>query len=403
MVAHTSSSSPRTLVPWRPRQVWIDRQVVDSSITTNVLAHLPDVPTEVIDGLPPIPAPSNQAALMTSAKKYLYLTAQKGHFVRACPGATSRNMQSQLCCGYMIVDLVYNCNYDCTYCYLQSYVNAPYLTVYANVEQLFDELGTFFHAHPQQLVRIGSGEFSDSLSLDPLTGFSRLLVPFVRQFPNVLFEFKTKSDLIDGLLDLDPAGRVMVSWSINPEPVVQREEHKTASLAARLQAARRCRAAGYKIGLHFDPLLYYPGWEADYEPFVEQVFNTVAPGDITYMSLGSLRFPPALKDVVRERFPKSRLMYAELVPGADGKMRYFKPLRTEMYTKMLSWIRRHTADTGLYLCMESQEIWQKVFGYAPTCSVDVEQHIQGAEQRGQGSQAQVVPLSSLTLHPRSAL
>ena len=108
MVTYTASSSPRSLVPWRPRQVWIDRQVVDSPITTNVLDHLPDVPTEVIDGLPPIPVPINQAALMTSAKKYLYLTAQKGHFVRACPGATSRNMQSQLCCGYMIVDLVYN-------------------------------------------------------------------------------------------------------------------------------------------------------------------------------------------------------------------------------------------------------------------------------------------------------
>jgi spore photoproduct lyase len=303
----------------------------------------------------------------------------------------------------MIVDLIYNCNYDCTYCYLQSYVNAPYLTVYANVEQLFDELGTFLRTRPQQLVRIGSGEFSDSLSLDPLTGFARLLVPFLRQFPNVLFEFKTKSDLVDDLLDLDPAGRVMVSWSINPEPVVQREEHKTASLAARLRAAQRCRAAGYKIGLHFDPLLYYPGWEADYEPFVAQVFNTIPPGEVTYMSMGSLRFPPALKDVVRQRFPKSRLMYAELVPGTDGKMRYFKPLRTAMYTQMLSWIRRHTADSRLYLCMESQEIWHKVFGHAPTCSADVEQHIQDAELRSGAATAQVVPLSSLTLSPRAAL
>ena len=175
MVTHLSPASPRPIIPWRPRQVWIDRQVVDSPVTAHVRAHLPDVPTAVIDGLPPVPVPMNQAALMTSAKKALYLTAQKGHFVRACPGATSRNMQSQLCCGYMIVDLIYNCNYDCTYCYLQSYVNAPYLTVYANVEQLFDELGTFLRSQPQQLVRIGSGEFSDSLSLDPLTGFSRLL------------------------------------------------------------------------------------------------------------------------------------------------------------------------------------------------------------------------------------
>jgi spore photoproduct lyase len=297
----------------------------------------------------------------------------------------------------MIVDLIYNCDYDCTYCYLQSYVNAPYLTVYANVEQLFDELGTFLRAHPQQLVRIGSGEFSDSLSLDPLTGFSRLLVPFVRQFPNVLFEFKTKSALVENLLELEPDGKVMVSWSINPEPVVQREEHKTASLAARLRAAQRCRAAGYKIGLHFDPLLYYPGWEADYEPFVAQVFQTRPPGDVTYMSMGSLRFPPALKEVVRERFPRSRLMYAELVPGADGKLRYFKPIRVEMYTKMLTWIRRYTADTGLYLCMESQEIWHKVFGHAPACSADVEQHIQGAEPPHVPTASQMIPLGSVTL------
>src|SRR5919197_3156465 len=107
MVTHISPASPRSVVSWRPRQVWIDRQVVDSPVTANVLAHLPNVPTAIIDGPPPGSVPMNQAALMTSAKKALYLTAQQGHFVRACPGATSRNIQSQLCCGYMIVDLIY--------------------------------------------------------------------------------------------------------------------------------------------------------------------------------------------------------------------------------------------------------------------------------------------------------
>jgi spore photoproduct lyase len=96
-------------------------------------------------------------------------------------------------------------------------------------------------------------------------------------------------------------------------------------------------------------------------------------------------------------------MYAELVPGPDGKMRYFKPIRAAMYTQMLAWIRRYTAGTGLYLCMESQEIWHKVFGYAPACSADVEQHIQGAERRPDGAAAALVPLSSLTLSRRSGV
>lgn len=361
---------------YRPEHIWIDRQVQDSPVTANVLRQLPDVPTTITDGPPPRSAFSRQPALMTSSKKQLYLTAQKGRFVRDCPGFSSSSPGSQLCCGYMIVDLVYNCDYDCTYCYLQNYVNMPYLTVYANVEQLFDELAEVLSARSPQLVRIGSGEFSDSLSLDPLTGLSGLLVPFLRQFPNVLFEFKTKSDCIEQLLDLRPQGRVMVSWSLNPEVVVQREEHKTASLAARLQAAQRCRDAGYKIAFHFDPLLYYPDWEADYEPFVEQVCRTLPAHDVAYISMGSLRFSPALKAVVQARFPKNRLMSAELFPGADGKMRYFRPLRTEMYSKMAGWIRRYMPQVRIYLCMESPSVWRKALGTAPSCNAEMEQWIQ---------------------------
>ncbi len=380
---------------YRPQHVWVDREVLESPMTAHVLQALPDVPTTVIDGPPPITAPTSQAALMTASKKQVYLTAQRGRFVRDCPGATSSHTESQLCCGYMIVDVISNCNYDCTYCYLQGYINTPYLTIYANVDRLFDELATLLRARAPQRVRIGSGEFSDSLSLDPLTGFTKQLVPFLRQFPNVLFELKTKSDLVDDLLELDPQGRVMVSWSVNPEPVVQREEHKTASLAARLRAAQRCRDAGYAIGLHFDPLLYYPGWEADYEPFVAQVFRALAPDDIAYMSMGSLRFAPALKSVVQERFAKSKIMTAELLPGADGKMRYFKPLRVEMYTKMLSWLRRYTAESHCYLCMESREVWHKVFDQVPSCNAAMEQRIQEAELQTSSEVSTLIPVESL--------
>ncbi|PON16627.1 hypothetical protein C2W62_17420 [Candidatus Entotheonella serta] len=378
---------------WRPQHLWIDRDVLESPVTAHVRRALPQVPTAVIEGPPPVAVPDTQAARMTMSKRHLYLTSQQGRFIRPCPGASSRRDDGQLCCGYTIVDVVSNCNYDCTYCYLQSYINAPYMTVYANIESLFDELAALLRADPGQRVRIGSGEFSDSLSLEPLTGFAKLLVPFLRQFPNILFELKTKSDLVDHLLDLEPQGRVMVSWSISPEAVVRREEHKTASLAARLQAARRCRQAGYDIGLHFDPLLHYPGWEADYEGLVDEVFKYLAPDDIATLSMGSLRFAPALKPVVRARFPKSRIMTAELFPGADGKMRYFRPLRIEMYRHMIACLQRYVDPERVYLCMESHEVWQQVFGQAPACNLDVERRIQ-ADALGPLRPA-LIPLHSL--------
>lgn len=389
-------------IPWRPQHVWIDRSVLDSPITAHVMQQLADVPSDVITGPPPVTPPGDQATLTHMAKKVLYLTAQQGRFVRACPGASSRNAAGQVCCGYMAVDLISHCNYDCTYCYLQSYVNTPYLTIYANIDQLFDEVGTVLRQRPHELVRLGSGEFSDSLSLEPLTGFARLLVPFLQQFSNVLFELKTKSDCVDTLLDLAPEGRVLVSWSLNPAAVVRREEHKTASLAARLRAAQRCRDAGYKIGLHFDPLLYYPGWEADYEPFVAEVFRAIAPHNVSYMSMGSLRFAPALKDVVRARFPNSRLMYEELVPAADGKMRYFKPLRTAMYATVASWIQRYAADVPLYLCMESPDVWHKTFGQVPADAAALERHIQCGASQPRATPTELIPVTSLQRPPRGA-
>jgi hypothetical protein len=38
-----------------------------------------------------------------------------------------------------------------------------------------------------------------------------------------------------------------------------------------------------------------------------------------------------------------------------------------MYRKMLGWIRPLAPTTKVYLCMESREVWQQVFGFAPSC------------------------------------
>ena len=135
---------------------------------------------------------------------------------------------------------------------------------------------------------------------------------------------------------------------------------------------------------------------------VEQVCRALSAQDVAYISMGSLRFTPALKPVVQARFPKNRLMSAELFPGADGKMRYFKPLRTEMYANMVGWIRRYMPATPIYLCMESHAVWRKVFGMAPACNADMEQWIQRPDGAGTDRQRCGTPVRGLPLKVLSA-
>ena len=70
--------------------------------------------------------------------------------------------------------------------------------------------------------------------------------------------------------------------------------------------------------------------------------------------------------MIEERFPRTRVATGEMVRGLDGKMRYFRPVRTAMYQKIYSFIRQQWKDVFIYFCMESRTVWQEVFGAAPS-------------------------------------
>ena len=46
-------------------------------------------------------------------------------------------------------------------------------------------------------------------------------------------------------------------------------------------------------------------------------------------------------------------------------MRYFKPLRIDMYREIIAAIYDHAPDAPIYFCMEDDEVWRKTLGFAP--------------------------------------
>jgi len=351
--------------PFQPEEVIVERGSERSPIFARLRNALPQVPFRFIDGL----AGENgqSAPPFGAAKKKLFLTRHKGEFLKKCPGS-----EGQVCCNYFVINFASNCPMDCSYCYLQEYLaQNPSLKVFSNVDDLLSEADELLNKHRRTFFRIGTGEITDSLALDPYIGFSEAVVPFFAEQPNVLLELKTKSDCVEGLLKLDPKERIVVSWSMNPSRVIDKDEHGTATIGERLRAAQRCQQAGYHLGFHFDPMVEYEGWEKDYEEMLGQIFETVDWRRISWLSMGVLRNTPGLKRAMRERFPQTQLLTAEQVLCPDGKFRYYQPLRVEMYRKMLGWIRRAAPTVKVYLCMESKEVWERVFGFAPSCEKEL--------------------------------
>jgi len=340
-----------------PKRIIIDNKVRDSLLAHNVLDSLPGVPTEFVDD------PSAITDMIREdddplrvGKRTLLLTENRGRFLKPCPGT-----KEYICCGYQILNFATNCNIECSYCILQTYLNNPVITVYANLDEMFRQLEDVLDQNPGSFYRIGTGEFTDSLAFDHLLGFTSLVVPYFAGKKNAVLELKTKTDNIANLLDLEDTGNTVVAWSLNAEEIARKEELLAPSIDDRIDAAYKCQEAGYMLGFHFDPLIYYLGWEDGYQRILERLFAKIDPLRISWISMGCLRFPPGLKSMIQKRFPKSKIVYEEFVSGLDGKQRYFQPIRIEMYSRMLEWMRGYNSNLLVYLCMESREVWKKVF------------------------------------------
>lgn len=290
-------------------------------------------------------------------KTILYLSPFKGPLLKPCPGT-----KGYICCGYWIGNIAVGCTMDCSYCVLQVYLNEPFLVLQLPWEKFFEEVRERV-VGPLPL-RIGTGELSDSLALEPLIGFVQEAVSFFRGTKAVL-ELKTKTDNVELLQGLPHDGHTIVAWSLAPQKVIDDFERGTTSLKRRLEAAKRCLSWGYPLAFHLDPIIHYPGWEDDYRGLIEELFRQIDPKGVIWISMGTFRFPKGLDRIIRKRFPRSRLLTGELFPTSDGKVRYLKPLRVELYKRILSWLKEYKLEAFIYLCMEREDVWEATFGFAP--------------------------------------
>lgn len=339
--------------PFLPKEVWIERRVEKLETTQEILNRLNNISIKQIETINEIVSSEHKVV----NKNILVLAKQEGEFFKPCPGT-----QNYACCNYHFLNLATNCDVGCTYCILQGYLNNPYMTVYVNLDDMFDELETLFSKNQNRFYRLGTGELTDSLTIDHITHYSKKLIPFFMQFSNAILELKTKTTQIHNLLKFSPQNKVIVSWSLNPDELINTEEKNAPSVRERLEAAEICSDKGYLIGFHFDPMIYYKNWEKGYRAIVREIFNYISPKKIVWISLGALRYPAEMDKIVRERHPESDIVLGEMFPGKDGKLRYFRPVREEMFQKMVQWFREEDENIQLYLCMESPEVWRAAPG-----------------------------------------
>jgi spore photoproduct lyase len=335
--------------------VYIHQDSLASKVAQRVIKYFPSEKIQIVNEKP-IWETGSRAKDFTQSKKILFLTKFTGQFFKRCPGSTQKKVLN--CCNYHILNLASQCDMNCSYCYLQSYLNDPFLKIYTNIEDAFQELDQMAHDFSDLPFRVGTGEITDSLSLDEISLYSHDLIQFFQKYPKWTLEFKTKSNRVEQFVHLPHAKNVVVSWSINPSHVIEQEEHGTASLSTRLEAAQKAKQAGFQVAFHIDPMIYHENWEANYTELVDQICDLFTPQDIHVISIGALRFQPEQRHIMRERFGmQSYVTQAEMFPSEGAKLRYDSLLRQQMFQAVYQRFKMNNTTWKIFLCMETPETW----------------------------------------------
>ncbi|MDR2790931.1 MAG: hypothetical protein LBB59_08175 [Campylobacteraceae bacterium] len=270
-----------------------------------------------------------------------------------CPVASPKTR----CCNLLTLDAAEGCAYGCSYCSIQTFYGGK-ISLNTNFAQKLSCIGL----DKNEIYHIGTGQSSDSLMLGSKGGILDALINFARENPNVILEFKTKSANIKYLLKTELPPNIICTFSLNPQAVIDNEEHFTASLKQRMQAALKLSQKGVLVGFHFHPMIYFEGWQKEYEAIARELTQRFKPENTALVSMGTLTFIKPVLRQIRTKADKSRILQMPLTE-ANGKFSYPLEVKKQMFGALYKAFEAWHKDVFFYLCMEDASLWESVFGF----------------------------------------
>ena len=275
-----------------------------------------------------------------------------------CPVAS----ESTRCCNLLTLDAVESCGFDCSYCSIQSFYNQNRVGIDVNLANKLQNL----KLDPNSTYHIGTGQSSDSLMWGNRGGILDALFDFASNNPNVILEFKTKSDYVTYFLEHETPRNIIVTYSLNTPTIIENEEHLTATLDERIAAARTLANRGIKVGFHFHPIVVYEGYLTEYKKVYDTLLERFEKSEVALVSFGTLTFIKPVIQKLRERNFKSKILQMPM-EDASGKQSYPLHVKEQMfshaYESFSPWHSGESDDVFFYLCMEEHSLWRKCFGY----------------------------------------
>lgn len=200
---------------------------------------------------------------------------------------------------------VMNCIYSCDYCYLKGMYPSGNLVMFVNLEDIFAEVEDILQEHP---VYLCVSYDTDLMALENLAGYVEEWAGFCKKHPDLKIEIRTKCGRTDLWDRLTPQENVIFAFTLSPEEIQRKYEHRTSSLTDRIMCAAMAMKKGFLVRLCFDPVLYCSNWRTWYREMLNQVAGVIDMTRLYDVSIGSFRISQDYLKKLRRVMPDSPIV-----------------------------------------------------------------------------------------------
>lgn len=252
------------------------------------------------------------------------------------------------------------CPYGCHYCYLAGTPGvwfSPTVKIFLNLPEILAEVDRVATrlARPTAFYL---GKLQDGLALEPLSGYTQTMIPFFARHAYARMVVLTKSADVQNLLGLDHAGHTVLSWTVNAPEVVGAFERNTPIVVDRIVAMQHCAEAGYPVRAVVMPIIPIDGWRKAYGQFLKMLLEIVPLSRITLGSICSYSQAQKLLELKLGRNNViSSMIDGDRCKSGDGRLRFCRSTREEVYRHLVACIRRERPDLEIGLCLEEEAIF----------------------------------------------
>lgn len=324
--------------------LYIESEAIKHSRTQEIIKKFPQARIIEIDRFSDVFNRKNQDFRQQKKQLNTLILAKKhGDFFHEVPSSFALETKHNYYFSHL-----YNCPYDCEYCFLQGMYRSAQFVMFVNFEDFQSAIKQKIKDCHGESVTFFSGYDNDSLAMEPVTHFAQEFIPWFSQFENAFMELRTKSAHTKVFENLTPSPNIICAFTLSPEIIQKKWEARTAPLKARIEAIKKLQSRGWNIGIRIEPVIRCQDWEKHYGDLFDTIESEIDCTKIANIYFGQFRLPKDFFKKMHKMHPQSTLFTKYYELRDNGEISYSKDQTEEMFEFIMKRSQKIIENNKIY-------------------------------------------------------